>query len=111
MLLWRLYQKSIQDNSIAAPLSNATRKGALNKVVTSRVREGILHAEGKKLTIRPILQLLGLSEPFTLSTDLSNIEVGATLCMENFEIFIFILKTSIKTISIWKVNLKIIRWT
>ncbi|CAG5133313.1 unnamed protein product, partial [Candidula unifasciata] len=78
------YQKFIKDfNSIAGPLTNATRKGAPEKIIWTPECETAYCLLKDRLTNKPILQLPDISKKFTLRTDASGIGLGATLLQEN----------------------------
>lgn len=62
--------KYIQDlHYIAAPLSDATQKGAPEKVSWSSEWEKAFSTLKERLTARPVLWLLDLSKLFTIHTD------------------------------------------
>ena len=70
--------------TIAAPLSDLTKKGMPNRVSWGEVQEKAFVTLQKALLSRPILKLPDYSKPFVLETDASNVGVGASL-MQKYE--------------------------
>ena len=70
--------------TIAAPLSDLTKKGMPNRVSWGEAQEKAFVTLQKALLSRPILKLPNYSKPFVLQTDASNVGVGASL-MQKYE--------------------------
>jgi len=78
------YRKYVSDFAvIAAPLTDATKKGQPNKVQWNEVRDRAFQDLKKRNCEPPILRLSDVSQPFTLQTDVSHIGIGAALLQEN----------------------------
>ena len=70
--------------TIAAPLSDLTKKGMPNRVSWGEAQEKAFVTLQKALLSRPILKLPDYSKSFVLLTDTSNIGVDASL-MQKYE--------------------------
>ena len=68
--------------TIAAPLSDLTRKGKPNKVTWGDAQERAFVDLQSALMRKPILKLPDYHKPFVLRTDASNIGLGAALMQE-----------------------------
>ena len=74
--------------SIAAPLTDATKKNAPNKVVWEDQQESAYKALKNCLIRNPVLKLPDMSKDFVLRTDASDVGVGAVLMQDhNGELF------------------------
>lgn len=74
------YRKFIPNfSAIAGPLTDLTRKGQPNKVVSGDPQENAFITLKSSLTVTPILKIPNLSETFVLQTDASDVGVGAVL--------------------------------
>nr|KAI8738399.1 hypothetical protein BgiMline_025302 [Biomphalaria glabrata] len=74
------YQKFIPHyNSVAAPLSDLTKKSQPDKVIWSRECEDAFQTLKRCLTSSPVLKLPNLSRNFVLRTDASGSGLGAVL--------------------------------
>lgn len=71
--------------SIAAPLSDKTRKGEPNNIVWEDAQENAFKTLKEKLIQAPILRLPDLTKPFSLRTDASDNGIGAILLQEHDE--------------------------
>lgn len=69
--------------SIAAPLSDLTKKGQPNKVVWGEAQARSFEKLKKALCEFPILNLPDFDRPFVLQTDSSNVGIGAVLLQED----------------------------
>ena len=69
--------------TIAAPLSNLTKKGCPQKVVWRESQERAFMTLKKYLTSKPVLRLPDMDKSFILRTDASNSGVGAVLMQEH----------------------------
>ena len=69
--------------TIAAPLSNLTKKGCPQKVVWRESQEQAFMTLNKYLTSKPVLRLPDMDKSFILRTDASNSGVGAVLLQEH----------------------------
>ena len=77
------YRKFIPNfATIAAPLTDLTKKGMPNKVVWGPAQERAFKTLRDLLTSSPILRLPDLSRQFILRTDASDIGVGAVLLQQ-----------------------------
>ena len=70
-------------SSIAAPLTDLTRKGQPNQVKWGEPQEKAYNNLKALLTSKPILRLPDISKPFVLRTDASDIGLGAVLLQEH----------------------------
>jgi len=68
---------------IAAPLSNATRKGNPNEIVWNDSRDKALQELKKRISTPPILRLPDVSQPFIVQTDASHVGIVAVLLQED----------------------------
>jgi len=68
---------------IAAPLTDATRKGSPNEVHWSQAQENAFVTLKEHVSNPPILRLPDVSRPFVLQTDASNTGLGAILLQED----------------------------
>ena len=68
---------------IAAPLSDATKKGNPNEIVWTDIRESAFQELKKHISKPPILRLPDVSQSFILQTDASHIGIGAVLLQED----------------------------
>lgn len=68
--------------SIAAPLSDLTKKGQPNKVVWGEAQARSFEKLKKALCEFPILNLPDFDRPFVLQTDSSNVGIGVVLLQE-----------------------------
>ncbi|KAK6959561.1 hypothetical protein BgiMline_034712 [Biomphalaria glabrata] len=76
----RYHQKFIPKfNSVAAPLSNLTKKSQPDKVIWIEDCEVAFQTLKKCLTSTPVLKLPDLSQTFVLRTDASGSGIGAVL--------------------------------
>ena len=72
------YRKYVPDFAvIAAPLSDATKKGQSNKVQWDEAREQAFQNLRKRICELPILRLPDVSQPFIPQTDALHIGIGA----------------------------------
>ena len=71
--------------TIAAPLSDLTKKGLPNRVQWGDAQERAFATLQEKLLERPILRLPDHSRPFVLRTDASNCGLGAALMQKHGE--------------------------
>ena len=69
--------------TIAAPLSNLTKKGCPQKVVWRESQEQAFMTLKKYLTSKPVLRLPDMDKSFIIRTDASNSGVGAVLMQEH----------------------------
>ena len=77
------YRDYIQDfSTIAAPLSDLTKKGLPNKIPWNNHHQQAFNQLIDSLTQNPILRLPNLSKPFVLRTDASDVGLGAILLQE-----------------------------
>jgi len=82
--LANFYRKYVPDFAvIAAPLTDATRKGNPNKIVWTDARERSFQELKKRISEPPILKLPDVSQPFILQTDASHVGIGALLLQED----------------------------
>ena len=65
--------------TIAAPLSDITRKGQPNKVVWGEYQERSYHTLKHAIVSKPVLRLPNVDEEFILRTNASDFGLGATL--------------------------------
>jgi len=78
------YRKYVPDfAAIAAPLSDATRKGSPKEIIWNEVRERAFQELKNRISHPPILKLPDVSEPFILQTDASHVGIGAVLLQED----------------------------
>ena len=78
------YRKYVPNFSvIAAPLTDATRKGSSNEVSWDDAREQAFQTLKANISQPPILRLPDVSQPFILQTDASNTGLGAVLLQED----------------------------
>jgi len=78
------YRKYVPDFAvIAAPLTDATRKGNLNEIVWNDSRDQAF--QELKICIRTphILRLPDVTQPFIVHTDASHIGIGAVILQED----------------------------
>ena len=66
-------------STIAAPLSDLTRKGQPNKVVWGEPQERSYHTLKHAIVSKPVFMLPNVDEEFILRTDTSDVGLGATL--------------------------------
>ena len=82
--LANFYRKYVPDFAvIAAPLTDATRKGNPNEIVWTDARERSFQELKKRISEPPILKLPDVSQPFILQTDASHVGIGALLLQED----------------------------
>jgi hypothetical protein len=78
------YRNYIQNySSIAAPLTDATKKNAPNKVVWGEEQEVAYNKLKECLMKSPVLRLPDMSKDFVLRTDASDVGVGAVLMQDH----------------------------
>jgi len=78
------YRKYVPDFAvIAAPLTDATRKGSPNEVKWNEARERSFQELKRRISSPPILRLPDVSQPFILQTDASHLGIGAVLLQED----------------------------
>ena len=70
-------------STIAAPLTDLTKKGSPNRVVWGDPQERAFVTLKQHLTSYPVLKLPDMSKPYILRTDASDIGVGAVLMQEH----------------------------
>ena len=68
---------------IAAPLTDATKKGNPNEITWNDAREYAFQELKKRISTPPILRLPDVTQPFILQTDASHLGVGAVLLQED----------------------------
>jgi len=68
---------------IAAPLTDATRKGNPNEVVWNDNRDKAFQELKKRIRTPPILRLPDVTRPFIVQTDASHVGIGAVLLQED----------------------------
>ena len=68
---------------IAAPLTDATRKGSPNEIMWYEARERSFQVLKRRISSPPILELPDVSQAFILQTDASNFGVGVVLLQED----------------------------
>jgi len=68
---------------IAAPLTDATKKGSPHEIPWNDAREKSFQELKKRISSPPILRLPDVSQPFILQTDASHLGVGAVLLQED----------------------------
>ena len=79
--LCNFYREFIhQYATIAAPLTDLTKKGEPNRVKWTESHEHAYRSLKAALARRPILRLADLSRQFILRTDASDVGIGAALC-------------------------------
>jgi len=72
-----------QYSSIAAPLTDLTKKGLPNKIKWTTKENEAFETLQNALIATPILKLANVTRPFTLRTDASDVGVGAVLLQEH----------------------------
>ena len=72
-------------STVAAPLTDLTKKGSPNKVVWGEPQERAFVHLKKHLTSKPVLKLPDMTRPFVLRTDASDVGVGAVLMQQHDE--------------------------
>jgi len=78
------YRKYVPDFAIiAAPLTDATRKGNPNEITWNENRERAFQELKRRISEPPILRLPDVSKPFMLQIDASHIGIGAVLLQED----------------------------
>jgi len=68
---------------IAAPLTDATRKGNPNEIVWNDSRDKAFQELKKRISTPPMLRLPDVTRPFIVQTDASHIGIGAVLLQED----------------------------
>ena len=68
---------------IAAPLTDATRKGSPNEIAWTEAHERAFETLKWHISHPPILSLPDVTKPFILQTDASNLGIGAVLLQED----------------------------
>jgi len=68
---------------IAAPLTDATKKGSPHEIPWNDAREKSFQELKKKISSPPILRLPDVSQPFILQTDASHLGIGTVLLQED----------------------------
>jgi len=58
---------------VAAPLTDATRKGSPNEIPWNEAREQAFQELKKRISSPPIIRLPDVSQPFILQTDASHL--------------------------------------
>ena len=82
--LANFYRKYVPNFAIvAAPLTDATRKGSPNEIPWNDTREQAFQELKKRISSPPILRLPDVSQPFILQIDASHLGVGAVLLQED----------------------------
>lgn len=82
--LARYYKRFVPNfASIAAPLSDKTRKGESNNVVWEDAQDTAFKTHKEKLVQAPILRLPHLTKPFSLRTGASDNGIGSILLQEH----------------------------
>ena len=82
--LANFYRKYVPSFAIiAAPLTDATRKGSPNEIPWNEATERAFQELKKRISSPPILRLPDVSQPFILQTDASHLGVGAVLLQED----------------------------
>jgi len=77
------YRKYVPDFAvIAAPLTDATRKGNPNEIVWNDSRDQAFQELKRRINTPPILRLPDVTQPFIVQTDASHIGTGAVLLQE-----------------------------
>jgi len=78
------YRKYVPDfAAIAAPLTDATRKGNQNEIVWNENRDNAFQELKRRISTPPILKLPDVTKPFILQTDASHTGIGAVLLQED----------------------------
>lgn len=78
------YRKFVPNfSTIAAPLTDLTKKGVPNKFEWKTEQENSFKRIKSMLPFSPILRLPDLTTPFILRTDASNHGIGAVLMQEH----------------------------
>jgi len=78
------YRKYVPDFAvIAAPLTDATRKGNPIEVVWDETRDHAFQDLKRRISTPPILKLPDVTKPFILQTDASHIGIGEVLLQEH----------------------------
>jgi len=81
--LANFYRKYVTNFAIiAAPLTDATRKGSPNEIPWNEATDKAFQELKKMISSPPILRLPDVSQPFILQTDASHLGVGAVLLQE-----------------------------
>ena len=68
---------------VAAPLTDATRKGNPTEVIWNEARDHAFQELKRHISKPPILKLPDVTKPFILQTDASHIGIGAVLLQED----------------------------
>jgi len=68
---------------IAAPLTDATRKGNPAETVWKDSRDKAFQELKRRISTQPILRLPDVSQPFIVQTDASHVGIGAVLLQED----------------------------
>jgi len=68
---------------IAAPLSDATRKGNPNEIAWNDSRDKAFQELKRRISTPPMLRLPDVSQPFIVQTDASHVGIGAVLLQED----------------------------
>jgi len=78
------YRRYVPDFAvIAAPLTDATRKGNPNEIVWNDSRDKAFQELKKRISTPPMLRLPDVTRPFIVQTDASHIGIGAVLLQED----------------------------
>jgi len=78
------YRKYVPDFAVvAAPLTDATKKGNPNEITWDEARERAFQELKKRISEPPILRLPDVKQTFILQTDASHIGIGAVLLQED----------------------------
>jgi len=68
---------------IAAPLTDATRKGNPTETVWKDGRDKAFQELKRRISTQPILRLPDVSQPFIVQTDASHVGIGAMLLQKD----------------------------
>jgi len=78
------YRKYVPNFAVvAAPLTDATRKGNPTEVIWNEARDHAFQELKRHISKPPILKLPDVTKPFILQTDASHIGIGAVLLQED----------------------------
>jgi len=82
--LANFYRKYVPNFAIvAAPLTDATRKGSPKEIPWNEARDQAFQELKKRISSPPILRLPDVNQPFILQIDASHLGVGAVLLQED----------------------------
>ena len=84
LCLASFYRKYVPDFTVvAAPLTDATKKGNRNEITWDEARQRAFREMKKRISEPPILRLPDVTQTFVLQTDASRIGIGAVLLQED----------------------------